>query len=124
MRTWLISSTVLLGVGLVGLLAGLLPGQQTTPLGSDGVWTAMQVLQPAELARTLQSKQATQPKVLNVGFAVLYNSKHIPGSVYAGQGSKDEGIAELKEAVAAVPKDSQIVLYCGCCPMDPCPNLR
>jgi len=30
----------------------------------------------------------------------------------------------LKSAVAGLPKDSDIVLYCGCCPMDHCPNLR
>ena len=27
-------------------------------------------------------------------------------------------------AVSNVPKDSEIILYCGCCPWDHCPNLK
>ncbi len=48
----------------------------------------------------------------------------IPGSVYAGPGSKDAGLDELKKAVAGVAKDRQILLYCGCCPSDHCPNMK
>ena len=44
--------------------------------------------------------------------------------MYAGPGNKEEGLAELKKAVADVPKDRQIVLYCGCCPWDHCPNMK
>jgi len=29
----------------------------------------------------------------------------------------------LKKAVAGLAKDSDIVIYCGCCPMFECPNL-
>jgi thiosulfate/3-mercaptopyruvate sulfurtransferase len=44
--------------------------------------------------------------------------------VFAGPGSKDEGIADLKKAVAGQPRTREIVLYCGCCPFDKCPNIR
>ena len=30
----------------------------------------------------------------------------------------------LKKAVAGMAKDSDLVIYCGCCPMDRCPNIR
>jgi hypothetical protein len=30
----------------------------------------------------------------------------------------------LKRASANVPKNADIVIYCGCCPMDKCPNVR
>ncbi len=30
----------------------------------------------------------------------------------------------LKKAVAGVAKDADLVLYCGCCPMVKCPNVR
>ena len=43
--------------------------------------------------------------------------------MYAGPGNKDAGLEELQRAVADVPKDRQIVLYCGCCPWDKCPNV-
>jgi thiosulfate/3-mercaptopyruvate sulfurtransferase len=26
--------------------------------------------------------------------------------------------------VAALPKDREIVVYCGCCPYDMCPNIK
>jgi thiosulfate/3-mercaptopyruvate sulfurtransferase len=62
--------------------------------------------------------------VIQVGFPVLYRAAHIPGSDYAGPGSKPEGIELLKKAVAGQPHDRAIVLYCGCCPWDKCPNIR
>jgi hypothetical protein len=62
--------------------------------------------------------------VIHVGFPVLFRSTHIPGSIYAGPGSKDEGIADLKKAVAGQPRTREIILYCGCCPFDKCPNIR
>lgn len=90
----------------------------------DDPWKAAQVLRPEDLAHQLADKKAIQPKVFNVGFAALYNSKHVAGSLYAGPGNKDAGLEELKKAVADVPKDAEIVLYCGCCPWDHCPNMR
>lgn len=64
------------------------------------------------------------PLVICVGFPVLYRQKHIPHAPLGGPASKPEGIAHLKKAIAADPKDADIVIYCGCCPMVHCPNLR
>ena len=82
-------------------------------------WSASDVLQPASVASDVKT-----PMLLHVGFPVLYRAAHITGSQFAGPGSKAEGIEELKKAVAAQPRDRQIVLYCGCCPWDKCPNVR
>src|SRR5438477_11917361 len=81
-------------------------------------WSSSDVVQPAEVAKDIKS-----PLLIHVGFPVLYREVHIPGSQYAGPGSKEEGIADLKKAVAAQPRDREILLYCGCCPMDTCPNI-
>ena len=62
--------------------------------------------------------------LLQVGPNVLYRSHRIPGAIYAGPGSKPEGLALLKSAVAKVPHDREIVIYCGCCPWDRCPNMQ
>lgn len=79
------------------------------------------LVQPKELAEHLAGK----PTVLHVGFNTLWrNGKHIPGAVYAGPGNTPQGLENLKAAVAKVPKDHDIVLYCGCCPWDHCPNIR
>ncbi|MES1262295.1 MAG: rhodanese-like domain-containing protein [Acidobacteriota bacterium] len=82
-------------------------------------WTAQDLVQPKDVAADIGT-----PLLLHVGFPVLYRSAHITGSRYAGPGSKAEGIETLKKAVAGQPKDREIVLYCGCCPWDKCPNMR
>jgi thiosulfate/3-mercaptopyruvate sulfurtransferase len=82
-------------------------------------WTTKDLVQPKDVAADIKT-----PLLLHVGFPVLYRSVHIPGSKYAGPGAKPEGIALLKTAVAGQPKDRAIVLYCGCCPWDKCPNMR
>lgn len=82
-------------------------------------WSGGDVMAPEQLAKDIKS-----PLLIHVGFPVLYRSTHIPGSVYAGPGSTPEGVEALKKAVAGQPKDRDIVLYCGCCPMEKCPNIR
>ncbi len=59
-----------------------------------------------------------------VGPRLLYNGNHIRGATFAGPAGTAAGLALLKEAVAGVGKSEKIVLYCGCCPMDHCPNIR
>ena len=80
------------------------------------------LIQPKELAEVL-AKDGAKPVIIQVGPNVMYRSKHISGAVYAGPGSKQEGLDMLKAAVAKYPKDRNIVLYCGCCPWDRCPNV-
>src|SRR5215469_14375269 len=77
------------------------------------------LIQPGQAAKELHGAL-----VIHVGFPVLYRSAHITGSIFAGPGSKAEGIAELKKAVAGQPHTREIILYCGCCPFDRCPNIR
>jgi thiosulfate/3-mercaptopyruvate sulfurtransferase len=95
--------------------------QQPNGAAINPPWTAAEVISPADLNARLKQIDS---KILQVGFEKLYAVKHIPGSVYAGPASRDAGIEELKKAVAGVPKDRQIVLYCGCCPWDHCPNMK
>jgi thiosulfate/3-mercaptopyruvate sulfurtransferase len=85
-------------------------------------WAPSELLQPAELAKAIQSGHA--PVVLSVAFPVLYRARHIVHAINAGPTSKPEGIEALKKAVANLSKDSDLVIYCGCCPMLKCPNIR
>ena len=85
-------------------------------------WPTSALFEPAELAKLMAAGKA--PKVICVAFPVLYKAKHITHASFAGPGSKVEGIEQLKKAVAGVDKNTEIVLYCGCCPMDRCPNVR
>ena len=101
------------------LTAGLCLCQQ-----APDPWAASALLEPAALAAILKSPEGKQPHVLCVAFPVLYRAKHIIHASFAGPGSKPEGIEALKKAVAGLDNNADIVLYCGCCPMDKCPNLR
>ena len=85
-------------------------------------WPASDIMQPDALA-ALVGKPAA-PMVISVAFPVLYRNKHIVHALDAGAASKPEGIAALKTLVATAPKNADIVIYCGCCPMDKCPNIR
>ena len=85
-------------------------------------WTAAQITQPGQLAAKLS--KGAKPVILQVGFQVLYKSKHIPGSIYAGPASTPEGLNALKQAARTLPKNADIYIYCGCCPIDKCPNIR
>lgn len=87
-------------------------------------WKAVQLIKPAELAAVLAGSTRPKPLLLHVGFKPLFRAGAIPGSRYVGPGSRPDGIAALKRAVKDVPKDRGIVIYCGCCPWDHCPNMR
>lgn len=80
-------------------------------------------VEPKDLAAQLHTN-AAKPVLIHVGFPVMYRGKHIPNSVYAGPGSKPEGLDALKAGVASFPRNREIVVYCGCCPFDRCPNVR
>jgi rhodanese-related sulfurtransferase len=81
------------------------------------------LVQPADFAAQLAAK-GPRPAVFMVGPNVLYRSKHIPGSVFAGPGRDEAGLAILKAEAGKLPHDKEIVVYCGCCPWDRCPNIK
>ena len=87
-------------------------------------WSDAQTLEPAQLAAELEKENDPHVVVIYVGVRTLYNGGHIPGAMFYGQGSTEQGIAELKKSAATLPKNSNVVLYCGCCPLEKCPNLR
>jgi hypothetical protein len=87
-------------------------------------WTAAQTVQPAQLVAELQLEKDPHVQVIYVGPRTLYSGGHIPGAVFYGPGSSEQGIADLKKYAATLAKNSDVVLYCGCCPLEKCPNLR
>ena len=83
----------------------------------------MALVQPPELASQLAGKGA-RPAIFMVGPNVLFRSKHIPGAVYAGPGNGEAGLAMLKAEAGKLPRDREVMVYCGCCPWDHCPNVK
>jgi rhodanese-related sulfurtransferase len=84
---------------------------------------AASLIQPGDLAAALRSASAPKPLILQVGFRTLYVQAHIPDAEFVGAASDDKGLRGLRERVAALPKDAAIVIYCGCCPWNRCPNV-
>ena len=101
------------------------PAQFTpsTGPGSTNLIPQAQLIQPEELVHLLQATGTGKPLLLQVGSHLLFDEAHIPGSVYAGPGSQPAGLQLLQSTVASFSKKKFIVLYCGCCPWDRCPNL-
>ncbi len=85
----------------------------------DGV----EVIKPEELLKLMQSP-GEKPLILNVGPRLLYAQAHIPGAEYIGAASEPAGIERLRARVKSLPRNKFIVLYCGCCPWQHCPNVR
>jgi thiosulfate/3-mercaptopyruvate sulfurtransferase len=82
-----------------------------------------QWLKPEALIHMQQTKGTDKPLILQVGSRMLFAQAHIPGSEYIGPGSQPAGIQQLQNRVNALPRKRLIVLYCGCCPLNRCPNL-
>jgi hypothetical protein len=91
--------------------------QAALPAGSPPL------INPEDLAKTLQAKTGTKPLIFNVGPYLLYVQAHIVGSEYLGAASTPQGLASLRDRVRSLPPKAAIVLYCGCCPWNHCPNV-
>jgi thiosulfate/3-mercaptopyruvate sulfurtransferase len=81
------------------------------------------LIEPEELAKKISGLREGVPVIFFVGYAVLYRSAHIPGAQNAGPAATKEGIDQLKSLAYPLPLDREIVIYCGCCPFDKCPNI-
>ena len=86
-------------------------------------WTTAELVQPADLALEIHSGTA-RPAVVFVGFKALFRPGHIPGAVMQGPASTPDGLAELRKWAASLPRAMPVVIYCGCCPLVHCPNVR
>ena len=93
------------------------------PQNSPNPWTDSQTVQPAELNKEL-SNPKTAPTVLFVGYQRLFAAGHIKGAQFHGSGGTADGLAQIKAWAASLPRSTNLVIYCGCCPMDHCPNVR
>lgn len=82
-----------------------------------------QWMKPEALLPLMKSPGAEKPLILQMGSHVLFAQSHIAGSEYVGPGSQSAGIQQLQTRVNSLSRKKLIVLYCGCCPWNRCPNL-
>ncbi|HVW97225.1 MAG TPA: hypothetical protein VHA56_14735 [Mucilaginibacter sp.] len=82
-------------------------------------WTDSQLMEPSALAKSIADDDRKGIVILNIGAVEdIKDARHI------GPVSNPENLKKLKEAVAGLPKNAEIVIYCGCCPFSKCPNIR
>ncbi|MFL5787290.1 MAG: rhodanese-like domain-containing protein [Flavisolibacter sp.] len=81
-------------------------------------WTKDQLMEPSTLANAIKS-QKNVPVIISVGPGAI-----IPNSIDAGMASKKEGMEKLVSQLKKINKKKKVVIYCGCCPFDHCPNVR
>lgn len=117
-------------LALCSLSAVFLPIQETRSSFAPALsvpsdpWNPEQTVLAADFAKEVQQRHDSSLQIIYVGVRTLYEGAHIPGAVFQGPGSTEQGIADLKKYADSLPKNSNVVLYCGCCPLDRCPNLR
>ena len=81
-------------------------------------WTSKQLIEPAALANDLNGAKEL-PLLISVGPGAI-----ILGSVAAGMAGNKDGLDKLKAQLDTLSKNKKIVVYCGCCPFEHCPNVR
>jgi thiosulfate/3-mercaptopyruvate sulfurtransferase len=99
-------------------------GQTDQPAVSETL-PASQLVQPADLVRELASASAdARPTIVYVGFRTLFAGGHIPDATFHGSASTEQGLADIRKWAASLPRTTNLVIYCGCCPFARCPNIR
>ena len=104
---------------LLTAAAASVAGSQTAelPPGSAAL------IQTEELVKALRAGGA-KPTIFYVGPQFMYNQAHIPGAEYIGPTNDPQALDKLRKRTASLAKNSAIVVYCGCCPWEHCPNIR
>ena len=105
-------------VKIIQLLMSILLISRTTWAQKPENWTSGQLIEPSELAQVLQSGKDL-PVIISVGPGAT-----IPHSIDIGMVKEQENLKKFKKELSTVPKETKIVIYCGCCPFDHCPNVR
>lgn len=81
-------------------------------------WTNKQLMEPSELAGIINDHNDSVI-IISVG---PFSS--IPGSLHVGMVSEQQGLDKFKAQLNSLNKSQKIVIYCGCCPFEHCPNVR
>ncbi len=121
------SSKIILFLGVMGVGLSMVDGAgaqfpNPAPLSATTV-PQTDLVQPAELAGMLKPGFGDRPVVFQVGSFVMFQQAHIPNAGFAGPGSQANGMILLKKFSAPLKKSQLIVIYCGCCPWNHCPNI-
>jgi thiosulfate/3-mercaptopyruvate sulfurtransferase len=110
----------------VALFLMTLSAAVALPLFADGPppdpqIPSKQMMTPEALNQLLKSQKVL---IFQVGPRSMFQQAHIPGAEYIGAASTPEGLEALRARVKSLPKNTVMVIYCGCCPWSRCPNIH
>lgn len=81
-------------------------------------WTNDQLIEPSELSAIIKSGKNI-PVIFSVGPGAI-----ITGSKDIGMVKETDNLKKFKEQLDSLSKDAPVIIYCGCCPFEHCPNVR
>jgi len=93
--------------------------QSVNAQNANEPWSQQQLLAPATLAKTINNTKAIQPIIYCVGPQAI-----IKNSIEIGSAQVPSNLMNFKNQISRLAKNTNIVIYCGCCPFDVCPNVR
>ena len=129
LATVLILFTLTVQAGEWGLFDGM-PREVESPSNSGiaessiDSWQPGQLISPEQLSSTFSNPSAEKPVILCVAPNVLFRAGHIPGAKRIGPTSQPESMEILRSQTQSIVRNKEIVLYCGCCPWQHCPNVQ
>lgn len=100
----------LIYIGLTGLIL---------VIGIAFTYTPEKLMDPAKLAELIKNPSAKKPIILNVG-----PSAPIPGSQLIVNAEDPANKEKLKSILKNIPKNGEVVIYCGCCKLVDCWNIH
>lgn len=83
------------------------------------IWKPNQLMPPADLAAIIKNPTVTKPLIISIGPGAI-----ITGSIDIGPANDSANLKKLRHFLVNEKKDRDIVIYCGCCPFEHCPNIR
>src|SRR6476469_8240044 len=72
-------------------------------------WTIDELIEPSDLSATIKANKQL-PVIFSIGPGAI-----IPHSKDIGMIKEAENMKKFKDQLTNLPKDTQIVVYCGCC---------
>ena len=82
-------------------------------------WRQDQLIEPSALVVILNDSSAKQPLVYSIGFG-----GGIKNSIVEGPVKDSVNLLKWKNELENLPRNTNIIIYCGCCPFEHCPNIR
>lgn len=105
-------------LGLISMVIGIFSFKNLQQQDNDP-WRQDQLIEPSALAVILNDASAKQPIIYSIGFG-----GGIKNSIVEGPVKDSANLLKWKNELQKLPRDANIVIYCGCCPFEHCPNIR